>query len=183
MMSKLTVINSSPNETGTTAKALEKYSSFLMKKYSIEEIESFNISECLIGCQDCRPCEKYCKLEDEEFEHIIFSIEDSEYVLFGSPVYLDMPTGSMVNFLTRLNCMAESTNREWFKNKKAFFLATALCSGTKSVIHTMMGACEMLGFIIEGRSSREYIKLWKDDKIRGGYKGEEIYLEVDKKGV
>ena len=31
-----------------------------------------------------------------------------------------------------------------------------------------MGACEMLGFTIEGRSTREYVVLWKDKKLRGG---------------
>ena len=32
----------------------------------------------------------------------------------------------------------------------------------------MMGACEMLGFTIKGRSSREYIVKWSDTKLRGG---------------
>lgn len=32
----------------------------------------------------------------------------------------------------------------------------------------MMGACEMLGFTIEGRSTREYIYKWDDIKVRGG---------------
>ena len=32
----------------------------------------------------------------------------------------------------------------------------------------MMGACEMLGFTIPGRSTREYIVKWSDLKLRGG---------------
>ena len=176
-MSQLLVLNGSPHSDRTTAKSLKQYADHLQKKYNIKSCCFIDISPFMLGCQDCGSCKKYCNTpSNDNFAEIVIVMQDSDYVLFGSPVYLDMPTGQMVNLLTRLNCMAESTNREWFKNKKAFFLASALCSGTKSVIHTMMGACEMLGFTIEGRSSREYIKLWRDKKIRGGYRGEEIFL-------
>lgn len=98
--------------------------------------------------------------------------------MLGSPVYLDMPTPQMVAFLTRLNCKAENTNREFFRDKKAYLVATSFCSGTKTVLHTMMGACEMLGFTIEGRSTREYITLWQDDKLRGGMtRADAIYVK------
>lgn len=176
-MNQLLVLNGSPHPDQTTAKALKQYAEQLQKKYGIEAYCFINIDSAMLGCQDCGTCKKYCRIEHpDNFGEIVTIMQDSDYVLFGTPVYLDMPTGQMVNLLTRLNCMAESTNREFFKNKKAFFLASAFCSGTKSAIHTMMGACEMLGFTIEGRSSREYIKLWKDKKIRGGYRSEEIFL-------
>lgn len=175
----LIVINGSPHAEGTTGKCLQIYAEHLMKKNNIESVIYKIIPVFLEGCLDCRQgCQKYCRFDDPcgFFQSTIKIMEDCDYVLFGSPVYLDMPTGQMVNFLTRLNCMAENTNRKWFKDKKSFFLATGYCSGTKCVIRTMQGACEMLGFTIEGRSSREYIKTWKDKKIRGGYKDEEIFL-------
>ena len=57
-------------------------------------------------------------------------------------------------------------------------LATGFCSGTKTCIHTMMGACEMLGFTIKGRSTREYIVKWSDKKLRGGMTREDaIFIE------
>ena len=176
-MKQLLVLNGSPHSDRTTAKALKEYANHLQEKYNLEAYCLIDIDSSMLGCQDCGSCQKYCRIDHpDNFHEIVTVMQESDYVLFGTPVYLDMPTGQMVNLLTRLNCMAEPTNREFFKNKKAFFLASALCSGTKSAIHTMMGACEMLGFSIEGRSSREYIKLWRDKKIRGGYRGEEIFL-------
>ena len=47
--------------------------------------------------------------------------------------------------------MAENTNREFFRDKKAYLLSTSYCSGTKTCIHTMMGACEMLGLTTSSR--------------------------------
>lgn len=41
-------------------------------------------------------------------------LEDTDFVILGSPVYLDMPTPQMVAFLIRLNCKAESTGRKFF---------------------------------------------------------------------
>ena len=176
---RLTVINGSTHSVGATASCLEEFSKHLQNKFSINSVRTFNLSYKTMGCIDCGQCTTYCRFRDDgydAFRSILQSMEESEYVLFGTPVYLDMPTGPMVSFLTRLNCMAENTNRQWFANKKAFFLATAYCSGTKSAINIMRGASEMLGFTIPSRSSREYIKLWKDTKIRGGVQGEEIFL-------
>ena len=111
-------------------------------------------------------------------EKIIEELITSDAMLLGSPVYLDMPTPQTVAFLTRLTCMAENTNRTFFEGKKAYLLSTSWCSGTKTCIHTMFGACEMLGFTIDGRSSREYVRLWKDNKLRGGMHREDvIFLE------
>lgn len=89
-----------------------------------------------------------------------------------------MPTPETVAFLTRLNCMAENTDRTFFENKKIHLLATSFCSGTKTCIHTMMGTCEMLGFTIDGRSTRESIVKWNDKKIRGGmHRSDVMYLD------
>uniref|UniRef100_UPI00402638FA NAD(P)H-dependent oxidoreductase n=1 Tax=Candidatus Scatousia sp. TaxID=3085663 RepID=UPI00402638FA len=109
---------------------------------------------------------------------IIDAMEDASDVMLGSPVYLDMPTPQTVAFLTRLNCMAENTDRKFFANKVIHLVSTAFCSGTKTCIHAMMGACEMLGFTIKGRSSREYIVKWSDKKLRGGLsKNDAIWLD------
>ena len=59
--------------------------------------------------------------------------------MLESPVYLDMPTPQTVAFLTRLNCMAENTDRKFFANKAIHLVSTAFCSGTKTCIHAMMG--------------------------------------------
>lgn len=120
----------------------------------------------------------YCNIKDS-FQNILKKIETASDVLIGLPVYLDMPTPQTVAFLTRLNCMAENTNREFFKNKKVHLLSTAYCSGTKTCIHTMMGACKMLGFTIDGRSTREYITKWNDKKLRGGLNNQDAIFLSD----
>jgi len=176
---RLMVINGSPN-VGNTHAALEVYAEYLKTKYSIEDSEVcwYNIPWGFKGCNDCSTgCVEGCRVLGQFREQVLRPMAQAERVIFGSPVYLDMPTAQMVALLTRLNCMAENTGRSFFRGKKAHFVATAYCSGTKQVISTMRNACEMLGFTCEGRSSREYIQLWKDKKLRGGMgKEDAIYL-------
>lgn len=182
-MKKVVIINGSPrpSSVSNTYKALAAYNEYLENKYAAEDERLktvyFKLPADLRGCNNCKVCSVDCNLKDE-MQNIMAEIADADFVMIGSPVYLDMPTPQIVAFLTRLNCKAENTNREFFKGKKALLVATAYCSGTKSVIHTMMGACEMLGFDIDGRSSREYISSWHDKKLRGGMnsKTDAIYL-------
>jgi multimeric flavodoxin WrbA len=169
-MTKLTVINGSMRVVGYTQKVLMKEKEMLQKRYDILErdTEYFWLDNNIRACNACDKCIEGCQYSDQ-FTKILNSIALSEIVLFGSPVYLDLPSAKMVAFLTRLNCMAENTKREFFKGKKAYFVSVGYCSGTKCVIIAMQGACEMLGFDIPGRSSKEYIILWKDKKVRGGF--------------
>lgn len=165
---QLTVVNGSYRRDGFTQEALIAESERLKKEHDIKTVTHLFIPNDLMSCIHCKKgCEPYCK-QNDSFHFYISTIESSERVLFGSPVYLDMPSAKMVAFLTRLNCMAENTKREFFRGKKAHFLSVGYCSGTKTVIRTMMGACEMLGFTMEGRCSKEYIIKWNDKKIRGG---------------
>ncbi len=168
-INRLVVINSSPrpDTISNTYQALMAEVEFLQEKNPNLNVSYFKLPTDLKGCINCPKCSIDCNIKDE-FQNIAFEIAEADAVMLGSPVYLDMPTPQMVAFLTRLNCKAENTEREFFRNKKVLLVATSFCSGTKTVIHSMMGACEMLGFTIEGRSSREYICLWKDNKLRGG---------------
>lgn len=181
-INKLVVINGSPrpDTISNTYKALTSEVEFLKEKNKKMEISYFKLPINLNGCINCKQCKIDCNIKDE-FQEIVKKIETADTVMLGSPVYLDMPTPQMVAFLTRLNSKAENTNREFFKNKKVLLVATGYCSGTKTTIHAMMGACEMLGFTIEGRSSREYISLWQDNKLRGGMTKEDaIYIKEKK---
>lgn len=178
-INKLVVVNGSPrpDNNSNTYQALMAEVEFLKEKNPEMETKYFKLPTNLSGCINCRECSVDCNIKDN-FQEIVETIEDADVVMLGSPVYLDMPTPEMVAFLTRLNCKAENTNREFFRDKKAYLVATSFCSGTKTVLHTMMGACEMLGFTIEGRSTREYITLWQDEKLRGGMTREDaIYVK------
>lgn len=176
-MKKLLIINGSPrnDSISNTYKALMAEADFYKRKYPEVNIFYKKLPYNLNGCVDCEKCNPYCNFKDD-FQDIVREMEDSTDVLLGSPVYLDMPTPQTVAFLTRLNCMAENTDREFFKDKNIHLLATSYCSGTKTCIHTMMGACEMLGFTISGRSTREYIFKWNDNKIRGGMSHSDIIV-------
>ncbi|MFA6533296.1 MAG: flavodoxin family protein [Patescibacteria group bacterium] len=175
-MNKLIVINGSYRKDGFTAKCLTKETQRLKEKYQFSEVKNYFLDD-LVGCRNCAKCQIGCSIKDQ-FQEIAEDIKNADRVLFGSPVYLDFPSPKLLAFISRLNCFAESSQREFFRDKKAYFLAVSYCSGTKSVIHTLMAACEMLGFTIEGRSSKEYIELWKDKKIRGGMTREDsCYLD------
>ena len=168
-MKKLLIINGSPrnDNVSNTYKALMAEKDYFLKKYPEIEVVYKKLPKNMQGCINCEKCNIMCNIKDE-FQEIAREMETSTDVLLGTPVYLDMPTPQAVAFLTRLNCMAENTDREFFRDKNIYLLATGFCSGTKTCIHTMMGACEMLGFTIKGRSTREYIVKWNDTKLRGG---------------
>lgn len=180
-MKKLVVINGSPrsDSVSNTYKALIAEVDYFVKNNPGLEVEYFKLPSNLQGCMNCEKCDVTCNIKDG-FQEIALALEDATDVMLGSPVYLDMPTAQMVAFLTRLNCKAENTNREFFRNKRVYLVSTSFCSGTKSCIHVMMGACEMLGFTIEGRSTREYIVKWSDKKLRGGMRREDaIFLDSE----
>jgi len=170
---KIIVVNGSYRENGFTKKCLEVESQRLAKKHGIQEIKYYFLANDLVACLNCEKCELGCTIKNDQFHEITDNIKDAERVLFGSPVYLDFPSPKLLAFLSRLNCFGENTKREFFRDKKAHFVAVGYCSGTKTVIHILMGACEMLGFTMEGRCSKEYIQLWKDKKIRGGMRPED----------
>lgn len=168
MANKLVVINGSYRPDGTTSQCLRAVSLKLARKYSLETVYFF-LDDNIMACKHCGfgNCHKGCQYKDQ-FQDIALELEQAERILIGSPVYLDFPTPKTLAFLSRLNSLAETTNREFFRDKKAHLHANGYCSGTKAVIGIMMRACEMLGFTIEGRSTTEYVELWRDKKIRGG---------------
>jgi len=176
MENNLVIINGSYRENGYTHKVLIKESNRLKLKHKIQNIDYIFLDD-IIACRHCDNCILGCKIKDQ-FQEIIPKIIKSERILLGSPVYLDFPSPKLLSFLSRLTCYSESTNREFFNNKKIHLVATSYCSGTKTVLHILMGACEMLGFTLEGRCTKEYIQLWKDKKIRGGMtKYDSCYLD------
>jgi multimeric flavodoxin WrbA len=172
-MSKLVVINGSYHRNGLTAKCLREVVGNICRKHDVAEVVYFFIEDEIKSCVGCeKGCVIGCRFSDQ-FQSIAKEVETAERVLIGSPVYLDMPTAKLVALLTRFNCYAEPTKREFFRGKCVHIHANGYCSGTKAVIRTLMGACEMLGFTIEGRSTTEYVILWKDKKVRGGMNPEE----------
>lgn len=177
------LINGSPKADGFTQQALDSYGAFLKadRGHQYSTVGKLSVPLGLAGCVDCKRSGEVCAEFDDEraFRFIQMAsdaISQSDIVVFGTPVYLDMPTAQMIALLTRLNCVAEKSDRKIFENTSAHFVATAYCSGTKAAINIMRGAAEMLGLTIEGRSSREYIQLWRDKKLRGGMRASDVVL-------
>jgi multimeric flavodoxin WrbA len=100
---------------------------------------------------------------------IIEKIKRYPKILIGSPVYCDFPSPKLLAFLSRLAVLSEGMKRKPFKNKWIYIHTNGFCSGTKSAAKIIMDACEMIGFKHKGRCISEYIELWKDNKIRGGF--------------
>jgi len=169
---KIVVINGSYRKNGFTTACLN---AIIKKKYPKDNIVNFFLQNDIHACQYCKKCEEWCRYEDQ-FQKIVKEIIDANIVLIGSPVYNDMPTPKLMAFLSRLSFIAERKHREFTKNTQVEILAVGYCSGTKSTIHSIMGACEMAGFDIMGRSTREYVILWKDGKIRGGRNAQDTII-------
>lgn len=180
-------------EESITFRAMQSYIQEKFKENRDEYISMVPMN--LSGCIDCKNPytserfkenwdrkiavgERQCSLREhrEYLETVVREIIKADVVVIGSPVYLDHPTPQLMALLTRLTCWAESTNRIHLKDKPCHIIATGFCSGTKTTIGALFNMVEMLGFTIPGRSSREYILKWDDTKLRGGLKGEEIYL-------
>ena len=179
-MKKLVVINGSPrsDKISNTYKALQAETEFFKKRYPNLETTYFKLPRDMNGCFACAKCTPGCVQKGDNFKNIVDEMKDATDVLIGSPVYLDMPTTQIVAFFTRLSSLMENTDREFFKDKRAWLLSTAFCSGVKTCLHTMMGACEMLGFTLPGRCTREYVIKWDDKKLRGGMsRNDAIFLE------
>jgi len=165
---KVLAVNGSPRKNGDTKRMLkqevDRY--WTGPYYNTSFIDLENIEEC-IGCgghqKNCKP---ECVIEDQMFD-LVPKVKDTDVLLLGSPVYMDLPTSRTLAFLSRLTGETKR-NRRTYIGKYASTLSSAWCSGTKPVISSLNNALEMMGFTIQGRSSREHIQLWKDDKTRGG---------------
>jgi len=174
-MKKLTIINGSYRKNGFTIAALEAEAERLIEKYDMMAT-FYHLDDDLVACRFCDTCVMGCRFKDQ-FQELFEAIKDSDRVMFGSPVYLDFPSPKLLAFLSRLGFCTEKDDRKAIAGKKAHIVACGYCSGTKTVVHTLMGAIEMCGFDIEGRSTKEYISLWKDGKVRGGMKrGDESWI-------
>lgn len=165
-MQRLLVINGSYRKKGTTHKCL-----VALAKSNLfgQVIPDYLFLPEMKGCQNCGPgkCVVGCRYKDE-FQKIAEKFARADIILIGTPVYLDFPTPKLLAFLSRMNCYAENTGRKFFADKIVHLHANGYCSGTKAAIGTLMHACEMLGMTIPGRSTTEYIEIWRDKKIRGG---------------
>lgn len=165
---KILAVNGSPRKEGSTASLLcqeiERYWSGPYYKNNFFHLD--HIVECLACGGHQKNCQPDCLINDQ-MQDLLPRVKEADVLLLGSPVYMDLPTARTIAFLSRLTGQTKH-NRRAYIGKYAAVLSPAWCSGTKSVISSLNNALEMIGFTIQGRSSREYVQLWPDNKTRGG---------------
>ena len=101
-MSKVLLINGSPNAHGCTAAALEEMIGVFEKENvqtELVHVGNRNLRGC-ISCEKCKTAGK-CVFSDIVNETApIF--EQSDGIVVGSPVYYGSPNGTLISFLDRL---------------------------------------------------------------------------------
>ena len=101
-MSKVLLINGSPNAQGCTYTALREVEKSLNKNGV--ETEIFQIGRAPIqGCIGCRSCAKTGKcVFDDGVNQLAERADEFDGLVIGSPVYFASPNGTLLAFLDRL---------------------------------------------------------------------------------
>jgi multimeric flavodoxin WrbA len=101
-MSKVLLINGSPNLNGCTAEALKE----MISVFDSEEIgsELINIGgKSVRGCISCGKCEEKGKcVFDDIVNETAPKFKEADGLVIGSPVYYGSPNGTLLSFLDRL---------------------------------------------------------------------------------
>lgn len=101
-MSKILLINGSPNEKGCTYTALSELASQL-EKHGVETELLYLGTSPISGCTACRVCGRLgrCVIDDAVNE-IGSRLSEFDGIVMGSPVYYGGPSGQLCTFLDRL---------------------------------------------------------------------------------
>ena len=101
-MSKILLINGSPNENGCTYTALSELSAQL-EKHGVECELLYLGTQPVSGCTACRACGKLGKcVIDDAVNKIGARLAEFDGIVMGSPVYYGAPSGQICSFLDRL---------------------------------------------------------------------------------
>ena len=101
-MSKVLLINGSPNKVGCTFTALREVEKSLNKNGVETEILYLGKGP-VQGCTGCRACGKTGKCAfDDGVNRLIERLEEFDGLVVGSPVYFASPNGTLLAFLDRL---------------------------------------------------------------------------------
>ncbi len=119
---KVVSINASPNKTGSTALLLKTVEDEL--KLKGEEVIHFDLYDCNYkGCLACSACSNpdlhFCSQKDDLIP-LLEAIDESQAVLFGSPVYFGHLTGMGKTFIDRLYSFLRNKQRNQNMKSKAY---------------------------------------------------------------
>ncbi len=126
---KVLMINGSPNEKGTTYRALKEIAITLEKNGVDSEIVNVG-RENISGCLACRGCAKTGKcVKNDIVNEIIDKIESTDGLIVGSPVYYAGLNGTLKCLLDRVFYA-----RKAFDGKPAAAIAVARRAGTTATV-------------------------------------------------
>ncbi len=117
---KLVAVNGSPRKDGNTSAMLKEIVALAEKK-GIEtkfyNLVDMHVADCK-GCQNCKTNQTCAQRDD--MSQVIEAIQESEFVLLGSPVYMGDETGLMKCMADRLYCLlAPGDGSKEFKTRLA----------------------------------------------------------------
>lgn len=127
-----------------------------IEELAVNEEEQFHIEKLFLvdydlkHCLGCRNCmdrgEDKCPLKDD-LREIKRKIDESDSIIFGSPVYIDNVSSIMKALIDRL---AYICHRQEFYEKTAFVYSTSGGSSNSHTNRTMAGALLSWGFNLIG---------------------------------
>ena len=101
-MSRILLINGSPNEKGCTYTALSELA-MQLEKHGVETELLYLGTDPVSGCTACRACGGLGKcVMDDAVNEIGRRLEEFDGIVMGSPVYYGGPSGQLCAFLDRL---------------------------------------------------------------------------------
>jgi len=113
---KILLVNGSPHQDGTTARALKEVEKIILQAGF--ETEWFHLGTAPIrGCIACRACSKldHCAFDDDPCNTLIEMAKEADGFVFGSPVYYASINGAFGAVLDRAFYSAS----EYFRFKPA----------------------------------------------------------------
>ena len=127
---KVLIVNGSPNENGSTRRALDEIASTL-KENGIES-EIFWIGKNPIsGCLSCRACKNLGKcVIDDVVNEFTEKAKKADGFVFGSPVYYAGANGALISFMDRAFYSSKLSGSDTFAFKPAAAVACARRAGT-----------------------------------------------------
>lgn len=129
-MSKILLINGSPNRDGNTAAAMKIVAAALAEKGI--ETQWFQLSTGPVrGCIGCEQCESThrCVFTDDQANELIEKIVQCDGVVIGSPVYFAGPNGALLALLDRV-FYAGSCHGRLYKGKPGAAVVTLWRAGS-----------------------------------------------------
>ena len=107
-MSKVLLLNGSPNEHGCTYTALQE-SADTLAKHGVESEILYLGKKPVAGCIDCGRCAQTGRCAfDDKVNEVLERLDEYAGIVVGSPVYYAGPSGQLCAFLDRLFYCSES---------------------------------------------------------------------------